>query len=615
MSVQDHNHLAHTLLARFHARLLLPETPAFSEELGQLDFDYTPKAIARVDVLLQRLRRKLAPQPETFLATPGNRVFLHLLACMIGEAVARYRGTRARWLDYAGLKALCAEQGIAQTFPENFVTSLVCELEGEGLLFPLGFLCSALFNDPPGSAVAGTEQFMRRAVGVPVLSDPGPEASAAAGKDPGWRLGVALGDSARLCIEVHMATGRPFPPQLLQQQANGKGLVTDLMFAGNEGIEVARQRMEDPENGIAQALAYDGFIGLPEFRSDALVLEGICHPDASAATPLRAVLGRFLPRREAEASGEAPLRVQLALPYWPGAQDRKLALHDFRLLECSTDDAEIRERLRAGLFSRLRAAGTPGLTPGSADGLWQACYVHEEDQDHLAARHAALPPFPWEAILAEERAERRKAGVISCADFDPAAWQSALPDAENEARKMKRAAELGLTQDPLIESICNFPTLLRTGRVVWGALIQANGDLLQPGSRDLPAEVVYSIDGSVQPNALTSVAQALFALRQQLPPQADDALCRCANYLNAQTQRVFGWPVPASLAPAPGLPERLPETLRISTLWVLRAHLPHGYLTRNVLPLLLSDACPGHVMIVPSSAWPMALREMWSETK
>jgi hypothetical protein len=601
MSIQDHNLYIYSLLARFHAGLPLPEPSAFAKALGQLAFDYTPGAIARVDRLLRQIRQKLAPRPEAFLVEPKNQVFLHVLAFMLGETVARYRGARARWFNYDEYKILVVERSIPQIFPERFSTAIVCDIEGEGLLFPLGALCSALFDNPPGRVVEAADRFMRRAVGVPVLSAPGPDAVArAAEDDPAWQLGLTLGNLARLCIEVHLATGDSFPPQLLEQQADGKVLMTSLMYDANEGIETARYRMAHPENGaVAQALAYDGFIGLPEFRSDALILEGICH------------------------LGATPLCATLALPYW-SAKDRKLVLHDFRLMECSLDDAGVREQLRAGLFSRMAAAGKPGpFTTESADelsgGLWRTYYVSEQDKDHLTARRTALPPLPWEAILAADEAReleaiRQKAGVVFATDFDPADWQSEAPDAEAEAQRLEKIESLGVVaKDPLNASIRNFPTLLRTGRVVWGALIQANGKLFKSGIDNLPAEVVYSLDGSTL--ILRPVAQALFALRQQLPPQADDALRKCADYLNAETKRVFGLPVPATLAPAPGLPDQLPGSLRISTLWVLRKHLPHGYLAPDLLPLLISDACPGHVMIVPCKAWPTALRLQWDNDR
>ncbi|MDR2625693.1 MAG: hypothetical protein LBC37_05110 [Zoogloeaceae bacterium] len=592
MNSHDHTAYIHALLARFHAGKALPEPPAFTKALRQLAFDYTPEAIVRVDRLLAQLRSELnKPKPDDFLAVPRNRAFLFLLAFMVCEAAARYRSAPARWTDYAGFQVLRAEQDIALNFPESFSTALVCEIEGEGLLFPLSYLCAALFNDQPGSVMAGTDAIMRRAIGVPVLSDPGQEVAVPEENDPAWRLGLALGDSVRLCIQVHLAAGSvSFAPQLLQQQADGRMLITSLMYDADDGIKSAHYRMNNPEEGIvAQALAYDGFIGLPRFRSDALILDGICH------------------------LGATPLRASLALPYWPAADDHQLVLHDFRLLEFSGDEPA-RERLRTGLFSRVNATSKLNLAHGEqteeiVDGLWQTHYVHEDDKLHLAARRAALPPLPWEGATPETEAAHAK--VFSLDDFDAAAWRRELPDAEAEVHHLRKAESLGLTKDPLNASIHDFPTLLREGRVVWGALIQANNNLFASGTDDLPAEVVYSIDGSVPPDVLAPVAQALFALRKQLPPQADDALKKCADYLNAETVRAFGWPVPASLVPAPGLPERLPDGLRISTLWVMRKYLPHGYLAGNVLPLLASDACPGHVMVIPANAWPATFRASW----
>jgi hypothetical protein len=372
-----------------------------------------------------------------------------------------------------------------------------------------------------------------------------------------------------------------------------------------KSIEVGRSCLANPDDGfVSQALAYDGFIGLPRFRSDALILEGTCH------------------------LGATPLRAQLALPYWPATDDRRLTLHDFRLLEFSGDETA-RERLRAGLFSRLNAAENPdSSTRESAEeragGLWRTYYTHEDDEAHLAARRAALPPLPWEGATPE--AEEEHSEVVSLDDFNAADWQSELPDAESQAKRMRAAMDSGFSRipgriglpglptskDPLAESICNFPALLREGRVVWGVLLRANFELFKhDGDDDYPVEAVYCIDGSVQPDVLQSVAIALSALTKQLPPQADEALKKLADHLNNDSERAFGWPVPASLAPAPGLPDRLPDTLRISALWVVRNHLPHGYLVGNVLPLLMSDACPGHVMVVPDRAWPAAFRAPW----
>ncbi len=578
MSTQNRTSYVHGLLARFHAGQPLAEPVAFRKALAQLAFDYTPDAIARVDRLLAQLRSQRKPAYDDFMRVAEHRGFLRLLAYMVGEAVGRYRGVACRWLDDETLQASLAETVGAKRFAENFDASVVCEIEGEGLFCPLAAIEAALFAEKPPGVLAAADAVMRRAVDAPVLSNPGPPAEGdwKLVADPVWQLGQAFGHMANWCIEIALAAGDAFAPQFVQQHAGGQMLGSSLLdVAAEEAIEHFRRRLAQPEDGVAgQVLGHDGFVGLPEFRSDAILLEGAWY-----------------------AGLDAPLRALLALPYRPRNGGRHLGLHDFRLLEFSADAAAA-ERLRGGLFARMAAVEPPGP--------WRRYFVDENAADHLAARRSALPPLPW------ERQDAADSG-IALGDFALEKLREVEP-LMRDVVSWRRFRD-----DPLLR---NIPTLLGEGRVVWGVIVQANKDLHKPGGSDLPAEVVYSVDGSVLPEALAPVAHALSALRGDVPAETDDALKEIADYLNAETTRAFGWTIPPSLGtlaprtpePPHGLPDPLPDTLRLSSLWIMRRHLPHGYLAEAVLPLLLSDACPGYAMVVPAAAWPPALLAVWERS-
>lgn len=369
MGTTDLNFYVHATLARFHAKQPLPEPVAFQKALGQLQFDYTPGAIERVDRLLSQIRVKLKPEPDAFIGASENRSFLHLLAFMVGETVARYRGTHCNWLNYERLQALVADRGLAANYPESFGTSVACEIAGEGLLFPLAAIAEALFEAKPRSVLAVSDAIMRRAVEAPVLTMPDMSLKVddRLVADPAYQLGHTMGVMASWCVDSSLAHGAPQAPQLLQMNAAGKGMFISMIDRSNDdAIASGRGSLAHPEDGlVTQALGYDGYIGLPRFRSDAIVVEGAWHAKGAATAPLRAMV---------------------AMPYRPLTASQPLGLHDLRLLEFS-GDADAVQKLRLGLFARLASTSPPGP--------WHAHYLDENSEACVASRRAAMPPLPW----------------------------------------------------------------------------------------------------------------------------------------------------------------------------------------------------------------------------
>jgi len=580
---RDLTPVVHRWLACFHAGRPTPDPLAFHAALKQLDFDYTPQAIARVDQLLRQVRERLKPVYADFVSAAENRSFMCLLAFFVGETVGRYRGAACRWLNYEGLLALLAERGLPASYPECFGTSLMCEVENEGFFFPLGAVEEALFGGAPRTVLAAADLLMRRAVDVPVLPSPADPsgASATLAADQAYLLGHAVGVTVSWCVDTALKYGEPMDPQFLQLHEGGRNLFVSMPDRSfDEAIEVGRSRLKYPEPGVVgQVLAFDGFIGLPEFRSDALVLESARY----AATG---------------ATHDSTLRAVVALPYRAARSGLELGLHNFRLLEFNGDQ-EVMHRLHLGLFAGMDSMNPPGV--------WARYFEPEDSAECRSARQAAQPPLPWVRTNGAESADD-KVPHIGLDDFDLQDWLRDLPASE-QGYLDAQAPEWAL-DNPIGAAIRDFPRLLQQGRVVWGVVIQANMELFERSGEDRIAEVVYSTDGTALPALLWPIAHALFALRKQVAP-ADEPLLNIARYLDAERQRVFGWPVPQSLLPAPGLPDRLPDTLRISSLWVVRKHLPQGYLVSKIVPLLVSDACPGHVMVVPARAWPAALLQVW----
>jgi hypothetical protein len=155
--------------------------------------------------------------------------------------------------------------------------------------------------------------------------------------------------------------------------------------------------------------------------------------------------------------------------------------------------------------------------------------------------------------------------------------------------------------DPLRRLWQDSPTLLERGKVVWAHMIQANELLFAPGNDDCPGEIVYDPTGIMHPGDLSPVAGKLFSLKGTVPSGED--FKEIATYLTDERVRVFGLRVPIGVSEYP---------LSISTIFFCRKHLPNGVLSLPYFPILISEACPGSTMVLPSLWWPVELVRLWS---
>ena len=152
--------------------------------------------------------------------------------------------------------------------------------------------------------------------------------------------------------------------------------------------------------------------------------------------------------------------------------------------------------------------------------------------------------------------------------------------------------------------------LFRDGSVVWGYVIQANEELLEPSPRDesytydRPGEIVFSPtdNAKITPEHLEQVAKFLSALRRT--GKLDPELQSWADYLNAETTRVVGKPVPDRL--------NLGPPCYASTTLFRRSHLPDGMLQKPLLPIVVAPQQPFYAMALPREFWPESMLEWWS---
>lgn len=143
--------------------------------------------------------------------------------------------------------------------------------------------------------------------------------------------------------------------------------------------------------------------------------------------------------------------------------------------------------------------------------------------------------------------------------------------------------------------------LLDAGRLVWGAVVQANKTLYEPDFQmGACGDVVYDPSGRLPPEDLVAVAKQIFALKGTV--QRNAGLAALSAHLADEMNPAFNMDIPATLSPQP---------LKLSSTYFDQLFLPDGMLTLRHFPLLISDDLPGLVMILPWQLWPVELTDQW----
>lgn len=236
-----------------------------------------------------------------------------------------------------------------------------------------------------------------------------------------------------------------------------------------------------------------------------------------------------------------------------------------------------------------------GAAPGSTHA--QVCeWLKLTDPQATSEAQAAANGAPGQPAGQDSAAPQSQADMAL--EVDIGACVAALQP--QERGYLQIAPPSWIHGDPL-ERLCEaFPQLLEHGRVVWARLVQANDALFHPGDNNSPAEVLYDPQGRLTPQELAPLARRLFELKNTQP--LDAGLARIAEHLTAEITRAFGMAVP------PGISNK---GLLISTVLVMRQHLPNRRLSLGYFPVLISERCPGCAMILPSRWWPQALIQAW----
>lgn len=148
-----------------------------------------------------------------------------------------------------------------------------------------------------------------------------------------------------------------------------------------------------------------------------------------------------------------------------------------------------------------------------------------------------------------------------------------------------------------------FEELLESGRVVWGALTLARSELFGKGDHNGRGVVVYCPELHVHDDLdrLVKASEALALFREE--PSLGAADDRFKKQLEDNTAWFAPRELPATITDD--------QRLRVSTVLVVRKHLPKQRLLASCLPLLVHHE-RDTVAILPDRFWPQEMKDFWN---
>ena len=147
--------------------------------------------------------------------------------------------------------------------------------------------------------------------------------------------------------------------------------------------------------------------------------------------------------------------------------------------------------------------------------------------------------------------------------------------------------------------------LLERGRVVWGAIIQANQILFEPDGPHpiLPAAIIYSADQryDADPERLIEHAHNMYDLKgEACTPEMQAFADKLANEMEADVRL----PIPKGFTDG--------AQCYYATPVIARKHLPGKYLAHGFFPVLIAPQETETVIVLPSSYWDSEFARAWS---
>ncbi|MGM9480172.1 hypothetical protein ACS5PN_03165 [Roseateles sp. NT4] len=515
----------------------------YAKALQQSRLDFSDASLDRIDHLLASVRGRAKPSADTLRNTEQGRNFCALIAYYLGEFIHRRTGATLNWHDRESATAVLPPGPALPDAPHMRLVAVVPEQAQ--VLMLLGWIeACALETRTQSTASALVARFCE------VLTQNGPAlwkaGLYAVGRMAAWQMTMAYDDG--VVVPSMMSSTRP---DIWVTLGMGEGI--------DEYLAMGARKLEDnPEGAAWQVLSYDGHGEFQGQRRDAIMV----------------VLQTYEP---------APLKLKIAFPYRQAADGREFTILTPTLLTASTDRDAILN-LSAAIDKGTQAVRWPG-------GLSWNQFLEDAETPPSSRHH--LPPQPAQLEMAqimeklrasfEQRQQRMSDLTLASVLATPPDWMR--PD------------------DSLKEVFARQKLLLTEGRVVWGALVQANNLMFEPGNANCPGLLVYSPDEhfDAHPMELRLVGRAFFGLKGTQPD--DPELARLAKLVTEEADRTLQFRLPRVFCS---------QDVCSGIFMLFRKHIPNGVLSCGLFPVLTHPSTPA-VLMLPFEFWPIELIVMWKE--
>ncbi|HEY6096338.1 MAG TPA: hypothetical protein VIU93_15465 [Gallionellaceae bacterium] len=513
----------------------------FAKALQQAQLDYSDKSLWRLDQLLKAIRERGKPSREAIQETMAGRNFSSLLSYYMIEVVRRRTGAEIDWRDR---NSALAEMPKGAQLPDTPTARLIALAPAQGAaLMPLIWVEAQVLGN---GTLRDAEDFVANLIAM--LEQNGPVA---------WAAGMySLGRLASYQMMM-AADGGSVRPMMLSSTAP---YTWEILMAGFPGEDIdaalshgANRLESNPNSAIWQLLSYDGMMDI----------NGVSHDSVMVIL---------------ETYGQSPLRLKMAFPYRPAKDGHPFVILKPRLLNANVENEPISKlgsSLERGIQSVKWVFGT----------TWDELL---EDEDQLGGA-------PGDLQKEQAIGKLRSAYELAQKRFNPQILASVSAPTPPWMDK----------RDALNEILRQQSLLLQEGKIVWGALIQANKLLFSPGRDDCPALLVYSADPyfDSRPQELRQIGHSIFSLKDTIPDHPE--LEEVAQLVSDKMDRSMNFRLPHVLSN---------REIRAAAFMVFRKHIPTGVLTAGTFPILIHPSTDA-VMIVPCEFWPIELIVLWKEGK
>jgi TPR repeat protein len=320
----------------------------FGKALQQARLDGSEDSLERLDLLLKAIRERMRPVHEEFIADPGGRNFLALLAFYLMAMLSRRTGAEIEWHDTLSARAAVADWA---SIDETPFTRLVALAPDQGLLFlPLVWLHDRLFALGLGQMDKASDYLQSVAneleYDLPMAW---------------WNAAQALGVAAATMLSA-LAEGRPALPQVASQHARSRRTNTvTLPYEGEDAVARGEASLDDQrENAAWKTFACNTWINASGARVPAVSVT-------------------------VQTYGPTPLRLRMAFRYRPATEGQPLAILDPSVWEFNVPE-EIFLRLDAAVRRGARSVRWPS---GKS---WSDYYEGRRELPSLLPAAAGVPP-------------------------------------------------------------------------------------------------------------------------------------------------------------------------------------------------------------------------------